>query len=60
MSSSLGFRKSSYSANESACAEVADTPRASIVRDTQHRHAEALAFPSAEWAAAVRATREEF
>nr|WP_184293189.1 DUF397 domain-containing protein [Nocardiopsis algeriensis] len=56
----MGFRKSSYSANESACAEVADTPRASIVRDTQHRHAEALAFPSAEWAAAVRATREEF
>lgn len=59
MYSSLEFRKSSYSANESACVEVADAPGMSAVRDTQNRGAGVLAFPSAEWSALVDTARRE-
>lgn len=48
------FRKSSYSANESACVEVADLPGTSAVRDTMNRSRGHLEFPSGEWAAFVR------
>ena len=34
---SLGFHKSSYSANSANCVEVADLPGVSAVRDTQNR-----------------------
>ncbi|MGW9633348.1 DUF397 domain-containing protein [Nocardiopsis alba] len=47
----LNFRKSSYSANESACVEVADTPGTSAVRDTKRRTDGHLPFPTNEWAA---------
>ena len=47
----LNFRKSSYSANESACVEVADTPGASAIRDTKRRTDGHLPFPTNEWAA---------
>ncbi|MFW6638528.1 DUF397 domain-containing protein [Nocardiopsis algeriensis] len=59
MPSSLNFRKSSYSPNESACVEVADTPRCSVVRDTEHRDAGSLAFPLIEWAATIQAACKE-
>jgi hypothetical protein len=56
--SHLHFRKSSYSsARGQDCVEVADTVGASAVRDTQHREAGHLMFPSVEWAALLRATR---
>ncbi|WP_232832250.1 DUF397 domain-containing protein [Nocardiopsis sp. FIRDI 009] len=57
MYSSLEFRKSSYSPNESACVEIADVPGTSAVRDTENRHLGYLTFPSEEWAAAVNAVR---
>ena len=50
--SHLTFRKSSYSTGRGQdCVEVADTPRASAVRDTQNRDLGHLMFPAAEWAA---------
>ncbi|MFV2195725.1 DUF397 domain-containing protein [Nocardiopsis sp. LOL_012] len=57
MYSSLNFRKSSYSANDSACVEVADAPGVSAVRDTQNRDQVTLAFPSKEWRAMVTSAR---
>ena len=53
----LDFRKSSYSANSANCVEVADTPGASAVRDTQNRGQGHLSFSSAEWAALLSTTR---
>ncbi|WP_017622543.1 DUF397 domain-containing protein [Nocardiopsis chromatogenes] len=50
----LHFRKSSYSVNESACVEIADTPGACAVRDTMNRQQGHLEFPSAEWTAFLR------
>lgn len=48
----LKFRKSSYSGGQTQdCVEVADAPGISAVRDTQHREAGHLMFPSSEWAA---------
>jgi hypothetical protein len=57
--SKLNFRKSSYSANESACVEVADAPGTSAVRDTQNRELGHLMFSSEEWRAAVTTVRLE-
>ena len=59
MYSSLELRKSSYSANESACVEVADAPGMSVVRDTQNRDLGVLAFPSSEWQALIDTARRE-
>ncbi|WP_435111006.1 DUF397 domain-containing protein [Nocardiopsis synnemataformans] len=59
MYSSLEFRKSSYSANEAACVEVADAPGVSVIRDTQNRDAGILAFPAAEWRALINTARQE-
>jgi hypothetical protein len=56
---SLGFRKSSYSANEAACVEVSDIPGMSAVRDTQNRDKGVLAFSSAEWRALVSTARQD-
>ena len=48
----LKFRKSSYSGGQTQdCVEVADTPGASAMRDTQNREAGHLMFPAAEWTA---------
>ncbi|WP_084012916.1 DUF397 domain-containing protein, partial [Thermobifida halotolerans] len=43
-----GWRKSSYSVGESNCVEVAETPSAVLVRDTQHRDLGHLGFAPAE------------
>lgn len=59
MYSSLEFRKSSYSANEAACVEVADAPGMSAVRDTQNRELGHLEFPAAEWRALTVSVRQE-
>ncbi|GAA3978221.1 DUF397 domain-containing protein [Thermobifida alba] len=48
---SVEFRKSSYSANGVNCVEVAETPAAVLVRDTQHRHLGHLDFTPSEWVA---------
>lgn len=56
MYSSQQFHKSSYSANESACVEVAEGNR-TLVRDTQNRDLGALSFPSSEWTALLRASK---
>lgn len=47
----LEFHKSSYSADNEACVEVARVPGAAAVRDTQNREAGHLAFPADEFAA---------
>lgn len=50
--SHLQFRKSSYSgARTQDCVEIADTPGASAVRDSQHPGAGHLMFSAAEWSA---------
>lgn len=51
------FRKSSYSANEAACVEVADLPTGAAAGDTQNREAGHISFAGAEWAAALRVIR---
>ena len=52
MTESLGWHKSSYSGgNAGACVEVAETPAAVLVRDTQHRHLGHLDFTPSEWVA---------
>ncbi|MFE3458391.1 DUF397 domain-containing protein [Nocardiopsis aegyptia] len=57
-STRLVFRKSSYSANESACVEVADLPGGVAVRDTRHRDLGHLTFTDhGEWRAFLAAAR---
>jgi hypothetical protein len=51
MTESLDWRKSSYSGNAGNCVEVAETPSAVLVRDTQHRHLGCLDFAPSEWVA---------
>ncbi|MFE6305067.1 DUF397 domain-containing protein [Nocardiopsis sp. NPDC057823] len=48
----LKFRKSSYSGPTTQdCVEVADTPGANAVRDSQNPEQGHLLFPSSEWSA---------
>ncbi|GAB3441312.1 hypothetical protein GCM10027570_07430 [Streptomonospora sediminis] len=47
----LTFHKSSYSATRNECVEVAEAPGGAAVRDTQHRAAGHLEFPTTEWSA---------
>lgn len=55
----MEFRKSSYSATESHCVEIADIPGTSAIRDTKHRDLGALVFPSGEWRAFIDAVRSD-
>ncbi|TDQ55408.1 DUF397 domain-containing protein [Actinorugispora endophytica] len=58
--STVAWRTSSYTnANSANCVEVADTPEASAVRDTQNRHLGALLFDSAEWRAFLTAAKHD-
>ncbi|MEY9212265.1 DUF397 domain-containing protein [Thermobifida halotolerans] len=48
----VSWRKSSYSSDTGGnCVEVAETPSAVLVRDTQHRDLGHLGFAPAEWVA---------
>lgn len=58
-SSTLSFRKSSYSGSGDNCVEVADVPGASAVRDTQNREQGHLSFSSHEWAALLSSARTD-
>ncbi|WP_084722846.1 DUF397 domain-containing protein [Streptomonospora alba] len=53
----MDFRKSSYSAAESHCVEVAELDDAGAIRDTKHRDLGALDFPSSEWRAFLSAAK---
>lgn len=53
----LKFRKSSYSAQDQECVEVADLPCGAAVRDSKHPSAGHLPFPSPEWTAFLHSTR---
>ncbi|GAB3210352.1 DUF397 domain-containing protein [Marinactinospora thermotolerans] len=45
------FRKSSYSASDDNCVEVADLYDATAVRDSKHPDAGHLVFTTTEWSA---------
>ena len=50
-----GWRTSTYSdANGGNCVEVADAPRAVLVRDTEDRDGVTLTFTADAWAAFTR------
>ena len=48
------FHKSSYSGASGACVEIAQTPTATLIRDTQHRNAGHLPITPGERAALLR------
>ncbi|WP_431870739.1 DUF397 domain-containing protein [Nocardiopsis eucommiae] len=51
----VAFRKSSYSGgNGGDCVEVAGTPTATLIRDTQNRDAGHIDITPGEWAALIR------
>ncbi|GLU48379.1 DUF397 domain-containing protein [Nocardiopsis ansamitocini] len=52
------FRKSSYSAQNQNCVEVADLDRVAALRDSQHPECGHLAFPLTEWSAFLTTARE--
>ncbi|TDQ54431.1 DUF397 domain-containing protein [Actinorugispora endophytica] len=43
------WRKSSYSADQTACVEVADWEMGATIRDTQNRELGQLGFPTQAW-----------
>lgn len=45
----LDFRKSSYSAQDQNCVEVADLPCGAAIRDSKHPNAGHIPFPVSEW-----------
>ena len=51
------FFKSSYSGASGACVEVADTPNATLIRDTQNRDHGHLDITPSEWVALLRTCR---
>jgi hypothetical protein len=55
--SGLQWFKSSYSANNGSCVEVAMTPDAVMARDSKNPEAGQLSFPSASWVSFLRTTR---
>lgn len=50
------WHRSTYTQQQN-CVEVADAPGMTAVRDTKHRDAGHLVFPSSEWQALVEAVR---
>ncbi|PKW13364.1 DUF397 domain-containing protein [Saccharopolyspora spinosa] len=52
-----GWRKSSRSAAEGNCVEVALTPQVVGVRDTKDRDGAVLVFPRSQWATFVSGLR---
>lgn len=55
----MEFRKSSHSATESHCVEVADGATGAAVRDTKHRELGALFFGPDEWRAFLGSTKDD-
>lgn len=55
----MEFRKSSYSATESHCVEVAGLEKERAIRDTKHRELGALFFGVDEWQAFIDSTKED-
>jgi hypothetical protein len=53
------WRKSSYSATQGGCVDVASAPADVHVRDTKDRASGALTFGPAQWQARVRITADE-
>ncbi|WP_174546056.1 DUF397 domain-containing protein [Nocardiopsis dassonvillei] len=52
------WRKSSYSAGQSACVEIStDEESSTAMRDTKHRELGALLFDRTEWHAFIRGTK---
>ncbi|SHK19224.1 protein of unknown function [Nocardiopsis flavescens] len=51
------WRKSTYSATESHCVEVADTPDLHAVRDSKTPGQAPFAFDRTEWQAFLRTTQ---
>lgn len=49
--------KSTYSASQGDCVEVANVPGLSAVRDTKHRELGALFFSGCEWESFLRTTK---
>lgn len=49
-------RKSSHSATESHCVEVADLDHGAVIRDSKHPDAGHLPFPASEWTGFLSAT----
>lgn len=49
------WRKSTFSANGSACVEVARAPVGVAVRDSKNSTGPTLAFPTAQWRFFIRA-----
>lgn len=56
----MEFRKSSYSATESHCVEVANLENGAGMRDTKNRDLGALFFDSGEWQAFLGTAKDDF
>ncbi|GAA1999269.1 hypothetical protein GCM10009799_28060 [Nocardiopsis rhodophaea] len=57
MNANTEFRKSSYSAQNQNCVEVANLRRIAAIRDSKHAEKGYLTFPSGEWAIFLTASR---
>ncbi|WP_433700789.1 DUF397 domain-containing protein [Nocardiopsis sp. CA-288880] len=55
----MEFRKSSYSATESHCVEVAELRVGAAMRDTKNRELGLLTFPAPEWQAFLGTARRD-
>ncbi|MEU3310955.1 DUF397 domain-containing protein [Nocardiopsis sp. NPDC006832] len=55
----MEFHKSSYSATESHCVEVADLGQERAMRDTKHRELGALFFGAGEWRTFLDTTKAD-
>ena len=59
MAPELHWRKSSYSAENGNCVEIADLPGGGVtVRDSKDPHGPALVYTRGEWADFVRAVKD--
>lgn len=50
----IAFHKSSYSGSSDTCVEVAETPTATLIRDTQNRSLGHIDITPREWSALIR------
>lgn len=53
----MQFRKSSYSANESHCVEVATLTNGAAIRDTKNKDQGHLEAPQIEWTGFLQAVK---